>query len=68
MAVGGAEKYVVLYDISSSNAVTRGDELGVHNDAVSSLCFFGDTLLVVALKNGQVAIWNHQKVNLIKKI
>ena len=25
MAVGGAEKYVVLYDISSSNTVTRGD-------------------------------------------
>ena len=32
------------------------------------MCFFGENLLVVALKNGQVAIWNHLKASLIKKI
>lgn len=32
------------------------------------MTFFGDFLLVVALKNGQVAIWNHHRASLIKKI
>lgn len=68
MAVGGAEKYVALYEINSSGVVSRREELGPHGEAVSSLCFFGDSLLVVALKNGHVAIWNHLKAALIKKI
>jgi len=42
--------------------------MGPHADAINVLCFFGDSLLVCALKNGQVAIWNHLKANMIKKI
>ena len=32
------------------------------------MTFHGDSLLVVALRNGNVVIWNHLKSNLIKKI
>jgi hypothetical protein len=32
------------------------------------MCFYGDSMLVVALKNGQVAIWNYHKASLMKKI
>jgi WD40 repeat protein len=68
MAVGGTEKYIVLYEIVNGNTVTRGEELGPHTETINSLCFFGESMLVCALKNGQVAIWNHYKSNMIKKI
>ena len=68
MAVGGAEKYVVIYEVINSSSVNRSEELGIHSDIINSITFFGDFLLVVALKNGQVAIWNHHRANLIKKI
>ena len=68
MAVGGADKYVVLYEIAGSSSISRSEELGQHSDIVTSICFFADTLLVVALKNGHVAIWNHRKASLMKKI
>lgn len=42
--------------------------MGPHSDIINVLCFFGDSLLVCALKNGHVAIWNHIKANMIKKI
>jgi len=66
--VGGAERYIVLFTLVSGNTVTRSGELGVHSDSINCLCFFGDSLLVVALKNGQVAIWNYLKASLMKKI
>lgn len=68
MAVGGSERYVVIYEVLNSNSVNRTVELGQHSDAVTAITFFGDFLLVVALKNGQVAIWNHHRASLIKKI
>ena len=68
MAVGGAEKYVAIYELINANSVNRAIELGQHSDPVTSICFFSDALIVVALKNGQVAIWNYQKVSLVKKI
>jgi WD40 repeat protein len=68
MAVGGSERYVVLYEMLNSNSVNRTVELGQHSDAITALAFFADFLLVVALKNGQVAIWNHHRTSLIKKI
>lgn len=52
----------------SSSSVNRTEELGQHSDAISTMTFFGEFLLVVALKNGQVSIWNHHRANLIKKI
>jgi WD40 repeat protein len=68
MAAGGAEKYVVIYEVGNSSSLNRTEELGQHSDVVSCMTFFGEFLLVVALKNGQVAIWNHQRASLIKKI
>ena len=68
MAVGGAEKYVALYDITNANSVNRSVELGQHSESISAMCFYGDTMLVVAQKNGQVAIWNYHKASLMKKI
>ena len=67
-AVGGVERYVVLFSVSSSNTIVRSEELGVHSDCINALCFFGDNLLVVAMKNGEVAIWNYLKASLMKKI
>jgi len=52
----------------NASSVHRAIELGVHSDPITSICFFSDALIVVALKNGQVAIWNYQKVSLMKKI
>lgn len=52
----------------NASSVHRAIELGVHSDPITSICFFSDALVVVALKNGQVAIWNFQKVSLMKKI
>lgn len=52
----------------NASSVHRAIELGAHSDPITSICFFSDALVVVALKNGQVAIWNFQKVSLMKKI
>ena len=68
MAVGGAEKYVALYDITNANSVNRSVQLGQHSESITSMCFYGDMMLVVAQKNGQVAIWNYHKAALMKKI
>jgi WD40 repeat protein len=56
-----------MYDIQNET-VTRAEELGPHSEAINVLCFFGDSLLVCGLKSGQVAIWNHVKATMIKKI
>ena len=58
----------MIYEVVNSGSVNRSEELGQHSDVVTSICFFGDFLLVAALKNGQVAIWNHHRASLIKKI
>ncbi len=44
------------------------EELGPNSDTINCMSFHGDSLLVVALKNGHVAIWNHFKSTLMKKI
>ena len=69
LAVGGTEKYIVMYDISESGStISRKEELGPNSDAITCLKFQGDLYLVTALRNGQVAIWNHIRGTLVKKI
>lgn len=58
----------MLYNIKNANEVSRAEELGIHSDVINCIAFYGDKLLVCALKNGQVSIWNHFKATLIKKI
>lgn len=69
MALGGTEKYIAMYEImDGGNVVNRKEELGPSPDTINCLKFQGDKYLVAALKNGQVAIWNHIKGTLVKKI
>ena len=69
MAVGGTEKYIAIYEISDGgNTINRMEELGPNADTIDCMTFHGDSLLVAALKNGHVAIWNHLRSTLIKKI
>ena len=41
LAVGGNEKYVVLFDITNNSVVNRTEELGQHSDVISCLAFYG---------------------------
>ena len=44
------------------------EELGPNSDVVTTMVFHGEIYLVAALKNGHIAIWNHQRATLSKKI
>lgn len=44
------------------------EELGPNSDSVVCMVFHGDSYIVVALKNGHIAIWNHLRSTLAKKI
>ena len=69
MAVGGSEGYVAIYEISDGGtSINRMEELGPNPDKINCMAFHSETMLVVALRNGHVMIWNHLKSNLIKKI
>lgn len=69
MAAGGVEKYVAIYEIlDGGNTVRRMEELGPNPDTINCMTFHSDSLLVVALKNGHIMIWNHIKSSLTKKI
>lgn len=69
MAVGGSEKCIVMYEIhNNGNSISRMEEYEQHTDAINCLAFQGDNLLICALKNGHIFIWNYLRGNLIKKI
>lgn len=69
MAVGGTEKYIAMYEITDGgNIINRVEELGPNSDVITSLKFHGDSYLVTSLKNGHVAIWNHVRGTMMKKI
>lgn len=69
MAAGGVEKYVAIYEIlDGGNTVRRMEELGPNPDVINCMTFHSDSLLVVALRNGHIMIWNHIKSSLTKKI
>jgi hypothetical protein len=42
--------------------------LGPNSDVVTCMAFHGDSYLVAALKNGHIAIWNHLRSTLSRKI
>ncbi len=44
------------------------EELGPNSDVVTCMVFHGDAYLVAALKNGHIAIWNHLRSTLSRKI
>jgi WD40 repeat protein len=44
------------------------EEYEQHTDVINCLAFQGDSLLICALKNGHIFIWNYLRGNLIKKI
>lgn len=48
--------------------MNKMEQLGPNADIIISMVFHAETYLVVALKNGHVAIWNHFKANVVKKI
>ena len=54
--------------MDGGNTINRMEELGPNSDKVSCMTFHADNLLVVALRNGSIVIWNHFKSNLMKKI
>lgn len=57
-----------MYQLSDGGNINRTEELGPNDDVIISLVFHADHYLVVALKNGHVAIWNHLKGSVVKKI
>ncbi len=42
--------------------------MGPNSDVVTCMVFHGDAYLVAALKNGHIAIWNHLRSTLSRKI
>ena len=48
--------------------MTRLEELGEHNDVIQAIAFQSDNLVIAAMKNGDISIWNHQRASLLKKI